>query len=65
MSPGCVEQLDKEFLKFVWTFSKKVRPSLIEKLKGLKPEQTLIVLRSKKEVNFFIENLPSSKSDKT
>lgn len=65
MSPGCVEQLDTEFLKFVWTFSKKVRPSLIEKLKGLKPEQTLIVLRSKKEVNFFIENLPSSKSDKT
>jgi len=55
MTVGCNEKVDLEFLGWIWSFPKKKKPKIEEKLKIFEKEKTIIRLRSPKEVeNFFL-----------
>lgn len=57
MADGCNERLDLSFLKFVWEFPAKQRPTIMEKLSKLPADKKIIVLRSRKEVAAFLERV--------
>lgn len=57
MGKGCDEQLDFEFLKWVWTYSKVKRPVILEKLQAVSAEKDIIIFRSSAEVAKFLEQL--------
>jgi len=56
VAEGCPEQFDWEFFKYIWSFNTKVAPPLKEMLSQQK-DKKIIILKGRKEVNNFIENL--------
>ena len=54
---GCPETPDWEFTRWVWNFPKNERPKIVEKLKSLRADQRLIVLRNPREVAMFDRGL--------
>ncbi|WP_257348498.1 DNA topology modulation protein [Pseudalkalibacillus decolorationis] len=52
---GCEEKLDLEFIRWVWNFRKNRRPQLLEKIASYKANKNVIILRSRKEVETFLE----------
>jgi adenylate kinase family enzyme len=63
MAPGCPERfLDGEFpkfLRYVATFRRKHRPRILDKLATLDASQTLITLRTPREVRRFLAAIES------
>ncbi|MCH8062660.1 MAG: AAA family ATPase [Chloroflexi bacterium] len=64
MAPGCPERLlDGGFLKFlkwIWDYHKVNRRLLLERLRGLQPSTTIIMLRNPKEVRDFLDDPKSA-----
>ncbi len=60
MTAGCNEKIDFEFLKWIWDYPKKNKPTVEEKLKRFENEKTIIRLKSKKEVEDFLMNYSQS-----
>ena len=64
MAPDCPERLlDVEFLKFlkwVWVYPNVNRRPLLERLRGLQPSTTIIMLRNPKEVRDFLDDPKSA-----
>lgn len=56
MSAGCPEQLDFEFLAFIWSFNKKRRTGHYSLLAGAKNQQ-VVVLRSPKATREFLQSI--------
>jgi adenylate kinase family enzyme len=56
MGEGCPERIDLEFLRWVWNFNKNKRARYYEMLNNLEGKQVYI-LKSRREVNRFLENL--------
>jgi adenylate kinase family enzyme len=54
MSPGCPERLSWEFVHWIWTYPRTRRPKLLERMDALRGEKTVVVLRSRKEVEEFL-----------
>ena len=55
MGAGCVERLDWEFVRWIWTYPSRRRPALLAKIAALgKPA---IVLRSNADVERFVASL--------
>jgi len=59
LNEGCPEQLDWEFIKWVWNFRKNKRPGILEKLKKYEKEKKIIILKTRKEVTNLIDQLNS------
>ena len=57
MGEGCDERFDFGFIKWVWDFPKKKRPSILQKLELLSHEKQVIILKSPKEIVRFIEEV--------
>lgn len=58
MAEGCTEKVNMDFLKWIWNYRKRERPKTVEALsKSL--EKNVIILKSSKEVNNFIERMVS------
>ena len=57
MTAGCPEQLDLEFLKWVWNYPTAKAPKILERLESLKATAQIYVLRSPREVEAFLEKL--------
>ena len=57
MGEGCEEKFDIGFLKWVWDYPKKKRPSILKMLEEVSKEKNVIILCSPKEVKEFIGNL--------
>ncbi|WP_221567959.1 DNA topology modulation protein [Alkalihalobacillus sp. TS-13] len=55
MGEGCPEKLDPEFLRYVWNFNKARRPQLLKRLEKFEREKQVIILKTKKDVELFIE----------
>ena len=60
MREGCPEQLSWEYIQWVWTYPEKRRPGILARLAALGPEQQVVVLRSRREVERFLAQLPPS-----
>ncbi len=56
MSPGCPERFDWDFVKFIWNFNKNNRVRNYTYLAQAKHARC-IVLKNRKEVQSFLENL--------
>ncbi|MCM1533647.1 MAG: AAA family ATPase [Corallococcus sp.] len=56
IADGCTEKLDGYFVKYIWTFNKKVRPLILE-LKENNPLITVETMRRPKETETFLKEL--------
>jgi adenylate kinase family enzyme len=55
MAPGCPEQIDLEFIRYVWTYRQQQRPTLLAYIEGLRPDQALIRFDSRKQADRYLE----------
>ena len=46
LGPGCIERFDWSFMRWIWTYPKKVRPETARLLESLGPDKRVFVLRS-------------------
>jgi adenylate kinase family enzyme len=54
MAPGCPEQIDWEFLKYVWTYRAVQRPKLLDYFAGLRPHQRLVTFTTRRDADAFL-----------
>lgn len=57
MASGCPERLDMDFLKWVWNYPRDNRPRMLERLQAAKPDQRIILLKTRKQVRNFLDTL--------
>jgi adenylate kinase family enzyme len=57
MAPDCPEQLDREFLHYMWTFPHTSRPRHFAVLRTEGAHARQVILRSNAEVGAFLETL--------
>ena len=57
MGEGCEERFSFEFFKWIWEYPKTKRPKILDRLKQLSKEKEVIILKSPKEVENYIENV--------
>lgn len=50
VAEGCPEQLSLSFLWWVWTYRRRRRPAILERLAGLEGKKQIVVRRSAKDV---------------
>ena len=55
MTEGCKEKLDFEFINWVWSFNKNVRPKILEKLSEASNEKNVITFNSKAQVKKYLK----------
>jgi len=55
MAPGCPEQIDLEFIRYVWTYRQQQRPKLLEYFAALRPDQALICFNSRQQADRYLE----------
>ncbi len=61
MAPGCPEQIDLEFIHYVWTYRQRQRPKLLEYFAGLRADQALICFNNRKQADDYLVGVtPSS-----
>ncbi len=56
LSPECPEKIDLEFLRWIWHFKRDIRPGIVQKLATLGEGILRIHLRSRREVQRFLES---------
>lgn len=59
---GCKEQFNKEYLKlikYIWNFEKEYRSIITETLTKYAREKPIYILKSHKEIDAFINQIPS------
>ena len=57
MAEGCPENIDLEFLRYVWTFGDQQRPKLLAYFEGLRPDQSLICFTNRKQADRYLGEL--------
>lgn len=57
MGEGCEERFDLDFFKWIWAYPKTQRPKILKKIQVLSVHKEIIILKSPKEVQRFIEKL--------
>ncbi len=54
LAPGCPERLTMEFIRWIWSYPQRKRPTILEKLARLRPDQRAIVVRSQADIEAFL-----------
>ncbi|MBT2757474.1 DNA topology modulation protein [Mesobacillus foraminis] len=57
MGEGCEERFNYEFFKWIWEYPKTKRPKILERLEELSKEKEVIILKTPKEVENFLEQM--------
>jgi len=57
MAEGVNERLDFDFLKWVWDYPKTKKPVVLKKLEQLPNDKKVIILRSAREVQLFLDKV--------
>lgn len=57
MGEGCKERFDLDFLMWIWKYPKTKRPGILKRLIRLSKDKEVIILRTPKEVQRFLEKL--------
>ncbi|WP_010676722.1 DNA topology modulation protein [Bacillus timonensis] len=57
MAEGCIERVNLDFFKWIWSYPKKKRPEIVKRLNQLSREKQVIILKSPKEVKQFLEKV--------
>ena len=56
MTEGCLEKLDPEFVSWVWNYSRRTRPKVVELISKHRREKRVVWLRSTAEVRKFLSD---------
>lgn len=56
IASGCLEKLDGYFLKYIWTFRRRVRPEILQ-LRAQHPDVQIISLSNPRQTQQFVERL--------
>ena len=54
MAPGCPEQLSWEFVRWIWTYPRRRRAGILERLREVAGEKRVEILRSRADVERFL-----------
>ena len=54
MAPGCQEQLNWAFMKWIWGFRKKQRPRILKSLETYSENKAVVVLTGPSQVSSFL-----------
>jgi hypothetical protein len=54
MAEGCPEQLDPEFLSWIWNYSRQSKPKIVQLIHKYAENKTIVWLRSNAEVEKFL-----------
>lgn len=54
MAPGCPEQLDFGFLRWIWNYRTNQRPGQLAFLAALRPEQRLVTFATRRQAGAFL-----------
>ena len=57
MAPGCIEKVDWEFLRFIWTFEEKFAPRLVAGIAAHGPDVPVLQLKSRREMRELLDLL--------
>ncbi len=57
MADGCNEKIDYEFYKWIWEYKKKHGVQTMKRLEKLQGEKEIVVLRSYKEMDEFLNKV--------
>ncbi|MBY5533127.1 AAA family ATPase [Rhizobium leguminosarum] len=57
MAPGCIEKVDLEFLRFIWTFEEKFAPRLVAGIAAHGPEVPVLQLKSRAQMRGLLDLL--------
>ncbi|AGB71116.1 topology modulation protein [Rhizobium tropici CIAT 899] len=57
MAPGCIEKIDWEFLRFIWTFEEKFTPRVLAGLAEHGPDVPVLQLKSRGEMRQLLDLL--------
>jgi adenylate kinase family enzyme len=63
LAAGCPEQMDWEFYQWVWNYPERTRPKTLEMMEKYKEGRTMVVLRSKGEVEKFLIEMEKQNAD--
>ena len=65
IAPGCPEQIDLAFLRWIWAFPKRSRPAILERLERFGPGRRVEVLRNAREIERFLGALAEAPPGRT
>ena len=57
MAEGVEERFDLNFIKWIWNYPKAIRPIVLRRLEKLPKEKAIIILKSPKEAQRFLESV--------
>jgi adenylate kinase family enzyme len=57
MAPGCIEKIDWEFLRFIWTFEEKFTPRILLGIGEHGPQVPVLTLKSRREMRQLLDLL--------
>ena len=57
MAQGCPERINVEFFRYVWTYRKKQRPTLVAFFEGLRPDQTFVTFTNRAQADRYLSDL--------
>jgi adenylate kinase family enzyme len=60
LNKECPEKLDWTFLLWVWNYKKRSRPRIINILESVKEQKQVVILRSRKQVNEFVNRIKNN-----
>ena len=59
ITEGCLENLNLEFVKWVWNFRRDKRDEILRKFKEIEQNKTVIILQTREEVEAYLERIKS------
>jgi adenylate kinase family enzyme len=65
MAEGCREKLDLKFVSWVWNYSRRSRPRVVQLIREHEDGKRIVWLRSKAEVRRFLSEQASSQTSAT
>lgn len=57
MAEGCPEKIDLEFFRYVWTYRREQRPTLIDYFTGLRPDQAFVCFTDRTQADDYLKDL--------
>ncbi|RNF41217.1 DNA topology modulation protein [Planococcus salinus] len=57
MAEGVEERFDLNFIKWIWNYPKTIRPIVLQRLEKLPKDKAIIILKSPKEAQHFLDTI--------
>lgn len=60
LPPGCPEQLDLQFLRYIWSYPRRARPRVLTAAATIAPDLPVVRLRTPADTRRFLATLPAA-----